>query len=374
MNNSFSPQKIAHKLGYKIPLKAINWLTGDVYSIDRNLFAAYVTIDGDNNCPYGVFPLACAVDNTKEDASIRAVCESIERYCLGAIRCHTDQFYQESDIPSNEIFTYSYGMKKPFISKRKDAKFIKIQPVDPTLNDNLIQYANLGDIFAPYPIKTGHCGYFPTTNGVALGYDKKNAIISAIKEYLERDSIMRFWYLGDYTSSVPLSKNSISLTCPESYDFLDKLGYEIFGFDISIFTNLFITLVFAKHKNKKFPYIVCSAATDFCLKSALKSSLLELIQTTIAIGSRTEDYVKWSLRGGKVKNLDDRMFFYASKDKVKDVANLLEGLYNRKFNKTDKSDSTCTIDEKHQMLLNEINNKNITMYYCDITRDNSMRK
>lgn len=272
--------------------------------LSNNVWFASRAIPSSPYCPNGVFSPTVAVDRTSEEAALRANFEAAERYALAAIE---DGHHFTCCTDTSEIISPALRMSGPF---RQDGKvFGRMMPIQDAIGETA-KFASVSDIFAPYPINSYECQWHPSTNGVAVGPTYEAARISSLIEFVERHSIMKFWFFKGSCRKVPLQDLSEHLT-PEM-NLMQALGYELNAFEISETPLLTVVLVLAVQKEGHYPYLVCAAGASFFAIEAIQKAVKETVQTLVASSLISQRLSSWVARGEKVSNLDHRMLFYGN--------------------------------------------------------------
>ncbi|MHC2318838.1 hypothetical protein ACVIHC_005884 [Bradyrhizobium diazoefficiens] len=147
------------------------------------------------------------------------------------------------------------------------------------------------------------------------------AISRAGAELLERDAIMRFWYLSG--SARRISEWDVANCAGPFERFLRSFDYSILGFEISPIPAFSVVLLFAIHEQDEYPALLCSAgaSTDFCI--ALRSASSELVQTLSALALQAPRFESWMHAGKSITHLDHHMYYYADPKSGSRMAELL---------------------------------------------------
>lgn len=242
MRSTFDCRNLARSADFPESAKLVPFRSGVTVRIKDDLFASYVAIGTDEFCPNGVFEYSSAVDVTEERSRMRALFEAIERYCLAAIGWHESRMLTAAGVSPDAVFRHPIGMAHPpFQSSLQGARLL---PCDVfACGGTKYRFVNAGDVFAPYPMLTMHCSYFPTTNGVAVGRTTPDATEAAQRELIERHSIMMFWYTDARMEATRIELETVLRGHP-AFGFLTELGYRPIAFEISLVPDLFVVLLF----------------------------------------------------------------------------------------------------------------------------------
>lgn len=150
-------------------------------------------------------------------------------------------------------------------------------------------------LFYTYPWKKPI--YSQTTNGFGANYDLISAIFSGIKELIERDAIMSWWYGGkDVKETLVIDTN---------------IG-KIYFAKIDSYHNSFITYV-SVLKLENYPGIVMGGSANIYEDNAILHALEEIIQLYLSV-----DKFKHKLNSinsvDDVKTIDDIFIFWIKND------------------------------------------------------------
>ncbi|WP_395607270.1 YcaO-like family protein [Pseudomonas sp. B22129] len=310
-NNSYS-----NKTGGTIPLppdypSTVPLASCRVVQLSPDLFFATQELSEDPNCPNGVFSTSVAVDRSAHAALTRARYEAAERFAVAAI-LDGHKFSTFLSIDPTEVFEYPVKLVPPLTAMGRSANtlFLELSEV----YNMPSKYVAAADVFAPYPIVKGECSWHPTTNGVAVGSSYESAKLASFLEYLERHSIMQYWYEG--RASYFVEQLEIHDMAGPETDFLNGLGYDLTCLEISALNSIYVILLFAKSRSREYPFLVCSAGTARSLQSAVRKAAQETVQTLVACTGQTEQFLYWKGKGETVNSLDHRMYFFADPTKA----------------------------------------------------------
>nr|WP_232917005.1 YcaO-like family protein [Pseudomonas corrugata] len=281
-----------------------------VVKLSEDVFFASQRLNGDKRCPYGVFPFSVAVDRNPNAALARAQYEAAERFALAAI-LDGHQLLSSYDVKSEHTFEYPVQLVSPLSGqgRGKDTQYLRFSD---TYNTTMKHIA-VADVFAPFPISKGECTWHPTTNGVAVGPDYDFAKIASFNEYIERHSIMHYWF--ESGASHLITPSVILDACMPESIFLNLLGYDLICLEISTIVSIPVVLVLAKNRLAQYPYLVCSAGSASSFSHAIRKAAQETIQTLIAVSGQTEQFLQWKAKGEILSSLDHRMYYFADPSK-----------------------------------------------------------
>lgn len=334
----------------------IPWKNEQVIEIADDLFAAYIEIGIDQFCPYGVFPVSCAVDLSKKNAMVRATFEAIERYCLAAFGLHTEKIRNSAAI--SNVLHSPFTTKLPNLND--DYPCFPVQ----TIGGLEYSHAPLGDIFAPYKIRLGHATLPPSTNGVSVAKNLATAVEGAFRELYERDCIMRFWYSEHRHNARIINNELVRLFAYAPCRFLEDLGYQLIVLNISRDIRACACLAFCVQRGRHFPYFACSAASKSDMSSSVLSAMLELVQTIVALGLQPDRYEQWIKNKSPMTTLEHNMFYYAAHEKsklaVNEIIQLAQALNPEHF---------CAASQVGFNIVDILTELGETIYYADISSE-----
>lgn len=260
---------------------------------------ANVELKSDKSCPHGIFEISTAIDISEEKALVRAVFESVERYCLGSIGRH-DHRIQETNLDDPNLIVFRKGVSAGFTY----AERVRVVNTDKGL------MAAIGDVFAPYPHRDGNIGAPSTTNGCSCHTTEWDAKLGAALELFERHCIMNFWFY-ERTSARPFPMRIADTGTRQIIGILAELGYQVYVFEVSTRIDVSVALGFAIHKEQIYPYCICSASAKLAQTEALSGCLYEMLQTLVALSFSEIQAKEWLSSGAKLTRLHHNMFYYA---------------------------------------------------------------
>lgn len=278
-------------------------------SVEANALGFYlatVWLAADSSCPQGLFECAVAVDLDPSIACVRATFEAVERYCLGAVGHHENRFRRVT-ATDPRLFRFNEGFCDGY-SYGSDITAVEARTYGSDQVDVLVP---IGDVFAPYRLKDGNIGAPSTTNGVGCHTRVSSAIEAAAFELLERHWIMHYWF-NDQTIARDISLQCASTRQDATLSLLDSLGYDVQLLRLSDNKSAPAVLGFAFHRDGAYPAGVCSASMKPTLSAAVRSCLLELMQTLVSVSFSSERYDRWHASGAPMKSLEHNMFALAS--------------------------------------------------------------
>ncbi|MCC7705779.1 YcaO-like family protein [Janthinobacterium sp. GW460P] len=292
-----------------------------VIELASEIYLATQEVHADERCPNGVFSTSVAVDRTPTTALQRSRFEAAERYATAALR--TDRtFFKLNEISLSHFFKFPYQLPSPLDASGRTQKTEMIQIAE-NINCNFT-HAAIADVYAPYPVRLRESSWHPTTNGVAVGQSTESAKYSSFCEYLERHSIMDFWYCG--RPSFLVDSETMDNAAAVELKFLTDLDYQVTCVEISEFSSIYVVLAFISHCSGDYPAFVCAAGTSQNIKMAIRKALQEIIQTLIACASNTKGFSDWEKSGEKIELLEHRMHFFAASEKAKTHRKILASI------------------------------------------------
>ncbi|EKO3445094.1 TPA: YcaO-like family protein [Vibrio fluvialis] len=291
------------KMAAAIPFTSYNCV-----KLANNIWFSIVHIKEDSHTPYGVFTTSAAVDKSKDCSLRKAIFEACERYILAASDYHTDKFTFQLASESDKVFRSPYKFRFGGTDVQKP---LQLYPTSPFGNHrSRDSHVYVTDCFAPISIKGSFCNFLPSTNGVACGSTFDAAVEAAVSELVERDSIMRFWYMGQRDGFFKLNTSQSNMAELAPYLYLRNFGYDLYFLKCNS-GPLKTVFTIAIHKSENFPFSFCSAGTKMKLDDAIESSLNEAVQTLVALSQSGANVKKWLESEIGVKHLEHHMYYYS---------------------------------------------------------------
>lgn len=301
----FAPTEVVHRVIGLPAESGPSWSRlGTTKSLPGGLFFSFASIRPDRYCPDGLFETGSAVDVDADAAEARACLECLERYALGAWGWHEDAF--EEGTPT---ITWAGTFSPPYGYSRKG----------PCVAGVSGERLSVGDVFAPYDAARGHCGVVPSTNGAALGSSLNDAVARARGELIERDAIMRAWYLG-----APLEALGAPAEPSPAARSLEHLGYEIVRLCLTRGPSGNTVLVLASNHGGDYPVVVAGAAHRSDVEHALAAAELEVVQSLVASVEQARSYRQWMKAGMPLDTLAGHMYAAASGLTRRSLATFIE--------------------------------------------------
>lgn len=149
-----------------------------------------------------------------------------------------------------------------------------------------------------------------SSNGVALGSNYAEAMISSLLELIERHSFLMTWY-----GKVPGRRltNYDFLLNHEELEIIERIkrtGAELNLFEISVFDGIYVVWGLIKNtSNDATIATYTSAGASFSIKSALKSAIMEVAVGYLVQKNYHSTYPELPT---KVKTIDDHIDFFAN--------------------------------------------------------------
>lgn len=203
------------------------------------------------------------------------------------------------------------------------------------------------------------------STGLACGPTKEWAICSGLYEAIERDAYSLHWAASQPAKKIDLQQ-AIDCADPDLKKLLKHQGVDIFIGDITNDLGIPTILVITKHKDK--PGLALGAASNLCIKTALKKAVVESFHTF----NWCIDMHRWekTIKKEKIKDFSEHVQYYIEKDHEKFAeffwksskrSTLLDGLTS--------TSPTNVMNHKEQIsiLLDKLKDHQQPAYVIDIT-------
>lgn len=245
-----------------------------------------------------------------EEAIIKSIGEAIERYCLTNYFINDKFTFLEIDKTKNYVRCSEYE-NSPESYKDNGIKV----PIEHTevirIYDNKVDYLPCEYIHLGFKRKKEIGEYVsPVSTGCSFFPDKIISIWKGICEVVERDALMRFWYLNFRNAK------KVNLDTITNYDLLERLkrirDYGITPHLFQISNIIDIPVILCVLERDTFPYYCCGCSCDNNVISASIKAIDEAISiSTMAKWNGFEKDIdttsfKW------VNKLEDHMQLYAN--------------------------------------------------------------
>ncbi len=247
---------------------------------------------------------AGGVGRNEQEAKLAAVGEGVERYCAAIIQL---PLKNKNSIPERKrldadawcLFTESQKCQEDFPFGAIYA------PTCPYTN--VYDFQTNSQIWVPHPLvalrddfRTG----IPTSSGLAAGPNAGQALLRAIQELIERDSLMVTWLHGIAARAIPLPEMHIQKVA--------SLRGEVWAFELTPAYSPFPVIAVAGGipKSGKWRYSLGVACRE-TWQSALDKAFLEWNQGVLFAGIY-EQYVDTSYIRvpTRIKTFDEHAIFY----------------------------------------------------------------
>jgi len=300
-----------------------------------------------------------------EDAITRCLGEAIERYSSSNYFMSETPYYTTVD-KSKKFIRCAESENAPISFKQNGIKE-KIEHTQVLrLTDDSID-------FLPY--ETVHLGFLkkdisllftsPISTGCSFFKDKTTAILKGILEVVERDAMMRWWYLNFPNAKIIKTDEIISFDIQERLRRIKNKNIKVFLFEISQIMKF--PVVFCLLKGEKFPYACFGASCDTDIKSAIIKALDEAISIRAMAKWRNEKPNIETTHFNWISQLSDHMELYANwKDSpiINKIITLNSDIVS--INDYHETEIIKTYDDLQKLAL-EFANKGYDIYYKDLT-------
>jgi ribosomal protein S12 methylthiotransferase accessory factor len=307
---------------------------------------------------------------TDERAKIKAIGEAIERYSLSLYRKKQLIFDSFKNL-SCAVNPLDFSCFTKEVLKNGDYSFCKI-------NSNTKFYWVGGEslinnkqvllpaqvIYVPYKYENEKIIRFPVSTGAACGTSLYFAIYRGLCEIIERDAFM-IYYLNK------LKPHRIDLNSIENYNIrkmintFERYRLEVHCFYLKTDLNIYTFLTVIVDKTGIGPSVSLGLKCSFDAESALLGSLEEAQQSRPWL----RNYVsrkKYIKRPIIIKDILDRALYWYP---IKMIKNLKFLLSSKNFISFDTFKLSVNEKEYIEKLIKELKNRNIRVFFADITTD-----
>ncbi len=245
-----------------------------------------------------------------EDALIRCTGEALERYSS------INYFYNDKSyflmIDTNKGFVRCADIENAPKSFKHNGITTEIEHTQVfNLLDNSIDYL---------PFETVHLGfsrrndigsfYAPISTGCAFYNNEITAIFKGLCEVVERDAVMKWWYLNFENTKM------INIDMIYSHDITERIrrikekNLKIYLFEISYIENF--PVIFCLIKGDKFPYACFGGSCDTNINNAIIKAIDEAVSIRTMSKWGGEKLVNNTENFDWVSKLEDHMELYAN--------------------------------------------------------------
>lgn len=296
------------------------------------------------NDKIGRFSLGADFD--PELAELKAIVEGLERYCLKAPLTQTIRSRKEIE-------------KQPRLEVEEAGKYLS-QKLKSDLRSYFPGYSLqtreslwIDTDFIYYGDSKTASGFPSNSNGGAAHASLNQAIESGVLELIERDAVMKTWLEKRIPFQLPLS-----LLEPKAYalwKYLQNLGYRVHLLDISVGTQVPVTLCLAEAQREDLPYLFVGASAAKNRAQSIEKSLAEvLVQVHVGLLQAKQGKINYST---EVKGILDHRNFYLDPQQKPKWDFLLKG--------TPLENDTSGFSNLSDLLSKELKDKRV--FIADIT-------
>ncbi len=204
-----------------------------------------------------------------EEALTRSVGEAIERYSSSNFFMSETPHLQTVD--ETKQFVRCADCENAPVSFKKSGITEKIE------HTKVFRLADQSTDYLPY--ETVHLGYLkkdtkalfssPISTGCSFFHTKETAIFKGIMEVIERDAIMRWWYLNFPDTRVIRTDDIFSFDIQERIKRIKSKNMEVYLFEISAYKKFPVVLCLLK--GNSFPYACFGASCNTDIKKQLRN-------------------------------------------------------------------------------------------------------
>ena len=301
-----------------------------------------------------------------EEALVRSIGEAIERYSSSNYFMSETPYFKTINEAKN--FVRCADCEKAPISFKQNGIVEKIEHTQVVkLADNSIDYL---------PYETVHLGFqknklatlfsSPISTGCSFFNNKVTAVLKGIMEVIERDAMMRWWYLNFPNTKIINTDEVTSFDIQERLKRIKRKNIEIYLFEISQHKKF--PVVFCLLKGNSFPYACFGASCDTSIKKAMAKSLDEAISIRAMAkwhgqksGIDTKNF-EW------MSQLTDHMELYANWENSPIINKITSFLNAEKVSISAYPEKTeiLTFDDLQKLAM-EFVNSGFDIYYKDLT-------
>lgn len=302
---------------------------------------------------------AGGIGRSEEGAKLAAIGEAIERYSATLIELPRKS---KQSVPKSEqidaeqwcLFTEDHRRDPAF-------PFKNIYSSDCLLT-NVFDFQNNNEVWIPHPFVALRDDYqtgVPTSSGLAAGPSALHALLRAIQELIERDSLMMTWL-----HSVPAR----SISIPSKYfDKVHALNGDVWAFDLTPAYSPFPVIAVAGgiSKRGKWRYSLGVACRE-TWEDALEKAYLEWNQGVLFAGIY-EKHVDTSsiVDPSKVKSFDEHAIFYTLHPELWHTLPMFSN--KERMYEVSAKGSPMSTEQALKLVKERLATNGIRLYYRDLT-------
>jgi len=306
--------------------------------------------------------VSSSVKLTKDEATIAAIGETVERYCA----CLNDE--SEMIFGNYEELHSTYPLINPkdvhlFSDRQYQTPGFPFHRFTKDLKIHWMKAKTIGDEKCYIPSQFVYMNFFNkplftynTSNGLACGKSYEEAAYRAICELIERDAIMGVWYNG---LSMPLIEynNNIKEFVKKIFRNGIQTRFEINVIDI---TTEFNVPTYLSILMKDGILAGVGASTNLNAFEAIKKAILEAIHGRLWSYTRSMKIFK---DFASVKTFENHMLYYMNEKGIEKLQFLWAGGMKKFQDKNRRKEYKELLDELKDIL----RTNNIRLYLIDIT-------
>ncbi len=228
---------------------------------------------------------------TKDRAIMKAVGESIERYCSAQFDSDDFLFSNYEDIREPAVCPQEFALFSERQYQTSEFPFHKLASQTPvfwslgySLTNNRLVYVPAGFVYVPYRFTNPKESKFhiSISTGLACGTSRAMALYKGLMEAIERDAFMILWR---NKLSMPLIdlKNIDAPSITELLNSLRQTPVQVFAIQATIDIEVPVVLVILRNASEKSPYTVTGISANLNPTLALRGALEEGILTFLGM-------------------------------------------------------------------------------------------
>lgn len=301
-----------------------------------------------------------------EEAINRCIGEAIERYCSSTYFLSDKAYFRNVD--ESKGFARCAECENAPDSFKPNGIHEKIE------HTQVIKLVDSSIDYLPY--ETVHLGFLkkdskklftsPISTGCSFFTNKETAIMKGILEVIERDAMMRWWYLNFPDTRCIDLHEIIFFDIQERVKRISQKNIVIYLFEISQFQQF--PVVFCLLKSEEFPYACFGASCDTNIKRAIIKALDEAmsIRTMARWKGRNEDIDTTNFEW--ITQLTDHMELYANWKDAPIINKISTSLSENTVSIADYQESynSVTFDDL-KIIARELADLGFDIFYKDLT-------
>jgi len=298
--------------------------------------------------------------DSRGEAFGKTMMESLERYCcekrpndfLYACAANlSDAFIDPNQLA--QYLDYQLVFSKDLKNFSVDEEFFwtEISDVDGRLYH--IPAPHIWYCFSQSDFPDGRSLFWSSTNGASAHFSYEKAVLSAVREIIERDAIM-IWWLNRLSPPI-INRESLGRKLNSIIQKIEDQGFELQVLNLTL-DLLPVCMVAARKRTMEWPYFFCGAACNSDFLVACEKALAET------------EHAIWDRSGGNISKIDaedlyypiDHELFYLDPENGKFLDFLFNGLISHEI-------PTIEIGQSVLEANNYLKGKGFRLFLKDIT-------